>query len=180
MGMDVDLCRGVGAALLSQKSEKLAIVVFNTIEEGFLGLSTDEVDILAGAQFSLENNVKEPTTGQGFSFGPIYYHGDDGQALALATRESDDQWSDFVRWITFATIYAEERDINATSALEMPVVELFGSQYKQAFRDTIIAIGNYGQMYDRNLEATYPRSAGRNMLSAGDTPQFLPFAEIPP
>ena len=179
-GMDVDFCRGVGAGFLSYTSDKLVLVEFDTLEEGFIGLSTDQVDVLSGAQFNLENNVKEPTTGHGFDFGPIYYYGDDGEALALATRETDSQWSDFVRWITFATIYAEERDINATSALEMPVVELFGSQYKQAFRDTIIAIGNYGQMYDRNLEATYPRSAGRNMLSAGDTPQFLPFAEIPP
>ena len=61
----------------------------------------------------------------------------------------------------------------------MPVVDLFGSLYRQAFRDTIITIGNYGELYDRNLEAYFPRS-GRNMLSAGDTPQLLPFAEVPP
>ena len=121
-------------------------------EQGFIGLIQHDFDVLAGAAYNLENDVGETTTGQGFSFSPAYFYGYN-EALALATREGDSQWTGLVRWLTFATIYAEEKDIaDESSAIEMPVVDLFGSSYKHSF------LGNYGDMYERNLGGLIPRS----------------------
>ena len=184
VGLDAEFCRGLGAALFTQEADQfVAFVEYPNIAEAFLGLAHDEVDVLSGAPFNMENDVKEPTTGLGFAFGPIYYYGDvvndegnnnkEALTLALATREDDVQWSDFVRWTTMSTIYAEEEGITNTSASEMPVVDLFGSSYRQAFRDVILTVGHYGNIYNRNLESYIPRSH-RNLLNQGDSPQLNP------
>ena len=157
--------------------------------EGFTALARDEIDLLAGAPYNLNNDVNETSTGRGFGFSPIYYYDQrynkssisaeqthpPSQLLTLATREEDVRWSDFVRWIVYATIYAEEEGITADKASKMPILQLFGSAYKQAFRDVIVAVGNYGEMYERNLEDIMPRS-GRNLLSNSSTSQLFPLS----
>ena len=213
-GIDVDMCRGIAAALFGSQpttatttttndtsTEYLVLVELTNATQGFLALTNDEIDVFAGAPYNLQNDVKEPTTGVGYAFSPIYYYdqqqqkqqqqqqeeeeeedGVDGsevrELLALATREEDDdpQWIDFVRWIVFAIIYAEEEGITSTTATSMPIIELYGSLNKQAFRDLILAVGNYGDIYQRNLEDIIPRS-GRNLLSNATTktPQYFPF-----
>jgi hypothetical protein len=89
---------------------------------------------------------------KGFAFGPVYFYSS-STLLALATREDDSQWTDFVRWITWSTIYAEEEGIQENTVTEMPVVELFGTMYRLMFRDVIYSLGNYGEMYARTVEA---------------------------
>ena len=175
-GFHVELCRGLDAALFSRNSGSLEIVPFDTYEEAFVGLSQDTVDVIAGAPFNLANDVKEPTTSVGFAFGPIHFYGD-GIQLAVATREDDVQFNDFIRWMVFATINAEEEGITSGNAFEMPVIDLFGSQYQQAFRDIIGTIGNYGEIYNRTLQAYLPRS-GRNRLNTQNTAELFPFWEF--
>ena len=198
-GMDIDMCRGIAAATFGShptttdatgNDYHLFLVELANATQGFVALTNDEIDVYAGAPYNLQNDVNEPTTGVGYAFSPIYYYDqqqqkhEDGrfvvekvkQLLALATREDDDpQWIDFVRWIVFAIIYAEEEGITSTTATSMPVLELFGSSNnKQAFRDLILTVGNYGDIYQRNLEDTVPRS-GRNLLRDTKTPLCFPF-----
>ena len=182
-GLDVEFCRGLGAALFAADG-MIEFIQYDTIEDAFIGLAANESDVFAGAPFNLQNDVTERTTGNGYDFSPIYFYGDDttgvggddkvvngGYNRALATRESDIQWSRFVRWVTFATIYAEEENITSASDVHlMPVVDYFGESYKQAFRDLILGVGNYGEMYERSIESYIPRS-GRNKLNTGNSPQ---------
>ena len=97
-----------------------------------------------------------------------------GDIRTLITNENNSQWSDFIYWIINGLIYAEEIKINRENAADMPVTNLFGPTYKQMFRDVIYAVGNYGEIYERNLEEFIPRN-GRNLLNTNPVgPQQLP------
>jgi hypothetical protein len=142
-------------------------------EAGFSALAKGEIEIFAGAPYNLENDVLEPTTGLGFAFSPSYFL-NSTVALSLATRENDSQWSDFLRWIIWSIVYAEEEGITAIDASKMPTVDLFGSNYHRMFRYAIVALGNYGDFYERNLGLLLPRS-GANILNGGGSPQINPW-----
>ena len=75
-----------------------------------------------------------------------------------------------------STIYAEEEKITRSSSNAMPEVKLFGFIFRRMFRDAILAVGNYEEMYARNVEAIVPRS-GFNLLSTQEPigPQHFPF-----
>ena len=181
-GLDIEFCRGITAAALAGDVSKLMLVPFHSMENGFSALANHNVDVLTGAVYNMANDVREPTTGQGFGFSEIYYYhvqeeGDDGDEvvpLAIATREDDFQWSDFVRSMVAATIYAEAEGITMDTAIEMPLLELFGPAYRQALRDVIFSIGNYAEVYERNVEMYLPRANNkRNNLNTGGNPMFF-------
>ena len=171
MGIDVDFCRGLSAALFSGDVDRVKYQVFSTISDGFASLnSNQDVDLLAGANYNMINDIREPTTGVGFAFGPPFYYDQVNGIVpyAIATREDDEQWLDFTTWLVYGTVYAEEYNLDAG---DMPVVELFGEQYKQSLRDATLAIGDYGQIYERNMARYVPRS-GPNLLNTGNDPQI--------
>ncbi|KAI2496977.1 general L-amino acid-binding periplasmic protein AapJ [Fragilaria crotonensis] len=61
------------------------------------------------------------------------------EPLALVTREDDPQWTNFVRWVVHATIYAEEKYITRVTADAMPKCDLFGTVLRNMFVDAINA-----------------------------------------
>ena len=76
----------------------------------------------------------------------------------------DDNWFNIVKWVVFATIEAEELGITQDNVADMvddenPVVaRLLGSEGDKGLglspdwvMDVITAVGNYGEIYDRNL-----------------------------
>jgi hypothetical protein len=81
-----------------------------------------------------------------------------------------------VYWIVASTIYAEVEHITQSSSNDMPEVNLFGYKFRRMFRDAIVTVGNYEEMYARNVEAVVPRN-GFNLLSTEGTigPQLFPF-----
>ena len=84
--------------------------------------------------------------------------------LALVTRQDDPQFSSFVYWIVSATFYAEEQGIGQENARGMPLVYLFGRLYGRMLVDAIQSVGNYGDIYARNIEPFLHRR-GQNKLS---------------
>jgi hypothetical protein len=86
--------------------------------------------------------------------------------LALVTKQDDAQWADFVYWIVGATFYAEENGITKATASEMPSTNLFGPLLQDMMKDAIRGVGNYGEIYQDNLEAFIARS-GLNELNQG-------------
>jgi general L-amino acid transport system substrate-binding protein len=90
----------------------------------------------------------------------------------------DDQWFNIVKWVVFATIEAEEQGITADNVEEMvgsdnPVVaRLLGADgdlglgLEPDWVVTMIgAVGNYGEIYDRNLGPGTPFDLDRGLNS---------------
>jgi len=85
-------------------------------------------------------------------------------ARAMVTREDDTAWSDFVFWVVSCTIIAEQEFITQAMSEDMAEVSEFGPQFKDMPRNVIGSVGNYGEIYERNVESIIPRS-GRNLLN---------------
>ena len=196
VGIDVDYCRGLAASMFAgDLVDTVKLIPYESEDDGFVALFNEEIDVLVGAEYNIVNDIRQPTTGHGFSFGGIYFYHQEApvekinsvKVLAIATREDDTQWTDFVRSIVQSTIYAESKgisractlqevscDIAKESAVAMPVLELLGPTYTQAFQDVILSIGNYAEIYERNMERYVPRSENvRNTLNNGTTPMFF-------
>ncbi|TAF57334.1 MAG: amino acid ABC transporter substrate-binding protein [Oscillatoriales cyanobacterium] len=104
------------------------------------------------------------------------------EPLAPAVKSGDPKWSDAVRWIVFAAIEAEDLGINSgnvdqtvASTTDPNVKRLlgkegdlgkgFGLPNDYALR-IVKKVGNYGEMYDRNLgpKSTLKLDRGQNKL----------------
>ncbi|CAB9511212.1 Putative amino-acid ABC transporter-binding protein YhdW [Seminavis robusta] len=192
-GIDVDFCLAVAAALFStdnprQDNRIEFVAVDGQTTDGFALLARQDVDILAGAIWTLENDVQEPATGEGYSFTQPYFYRpthsrvslDVEVNLCLATRQDDSLWSSFASWVVASTIFAEQTSIAKESADSMPKVDLFGSPFENMFQHAVGCVGNYGEIWEANLEPLVARS-GPNVLQT--SPQLTmqgPRFYIPP
>jgi general L-amino acid transport system substrate-binding protein len=99
------------------------------------------------------------------------------EPLGPLTPQSDPQFADIVRWTVFALIQAEEYGITSANVQEfvgsdVPEIQRFLGQGDNAtgslfgiandFVVTVITqVGNYGEIFDRNLGAETPFGLGR-------------------
>lgn len=103
------------------------------------------------------------------------------EPLGPAVRQGDQQWSDIVRWTLFALINAEELGVTSKNVDEMlksknpDVMRLLGTEgnYGEQIgltKDWVYRIvkhvGNYGEIYDRNVGPNTPLKLerGQNAL----------------
>ena len=100
------------------------------------------------------------------------------EPLSPAVRQGDDQWFDILRWTVFALIEAEEKGITQANVDQMmksddPEVKrllgvtpgngkALGLDEAWATR-AIRAVGNYGEMFDRNLGKDSPLKLERGL-----------------
>ena len=100
------------------------------------------------------------------------------EPLAVAVRHGDDQWFDIVRWTIFALIEAEELGVNQANVDEMlnnqnPSIRrllgnagdhgpLMGLDRRWAY-NAIKAVGNYGEIFERNLGRGSPIGLARGV-----------------
>jgi general L-amino acid transport system substrate-binding protein len=100
------------------------------------------------------------------------------EPLAQAVRQGDDQWFDITRWTVFALINAEEKGITRANLDEMKKSEdpevkrllgvtpgngkALGLDEDWAVR-AIRAVGNYGEIFDRNLGKDSPLKLERGL-----------------
>lgn len=93
------------------------------------------------------------------------------EPLAMAVRHGDDQWLDIVRWSFYALVEAEELGITQANVDEMlnsqiPAIRrllgqsgdhgpMMGLDRRWAY-NIIKALGNYGEIYERNLGPSTP------------------------
>ena len=148
---------------------KLETVVFESKKEAFnayvagrADAFTTDVSQLASLRAGAANPGEHIILPEVFSKEP----------LSPFVRHGDQQWKDLVTWILFGLIEAEEKGITQANVLEMkasstdPMVQrmLGATGDTGSFLDldndwlvrAIQAVGNYGEMYDRNFG---PKSA---------------------
>ncbi len=103
------------------------------------------------------------------------------EPLGPSVRHGDDQWYDIVQWVVFATMQAEEFGITSAnvdqirSSTEHPgVKQLLGLEGDMGLKlgltndwayNVIKAVGNYGEIYDRNLGPNTPTYIPRGINS---------------
>jgi general L-amino acid transport system substrate-binding protein len=101
------------------------------------------------------------------------------EPLGPVVRQNDSTWMDVVQWTVFATFIAEENGVTAASAeadkeKTPEIARLFGVSEdekqtsmglsKDAFFQVISQVGNYGEIYERNLgPLKLEREGTRNM-----------------
>lgn len=93
------------------------------------------------------------------------------EPLGPLTIDNDSQWFDVVNWVTIGTILAEELEIDSSNVSDMAanppsvdVARLLGVPFEGGevfdsglgieptfMQDVIAAVGNYGEIYDRNI-----------------------------
>jgi len=73
-GLDAEYCRALSTSIFEGSTSNVVMVEIDSEAEGFQKLGSGEVDVLAGATWTLQNDVREPTTGQGFSFSQPYFY----------------------------------------------------------------------------------------------------------
>ena len=89
------------------------------------------------------------------------------EPLAPAVRRGDEEWSTLVRWVLFALIEAEERGVTMANVRALqketadPQLQWFLNSCGQRAKslglkpdwvaDVIAAVGNYGEIYERNF-----------------------------
>lgn len=87
------------------------------------------------------------------------------EPLAPATIHGDNKWNDVVTWVVYATFFAEEHGITQANVktfnTENPEIKRFLGETgdigkslglpKDWARQVIVAVGNYAEIYERNL-----------------------------
>ena len=151
-------------------------VVLESYKSGSCDVFTNDRSQLAALRSALPNpgeHVILPETISEEPLGPVVPHG-------------DDQWFDIVKTVMGTLIYAEAYDITSSNVDAMAAGDnvkakrLLGTEgglgqeelgLSKTFGQAIIkAVGNYGEIYERNLGAggiDLPRENGRNALWSG-------------
>ena len=101
------------------------------------------------------------------------------EPLAPAVLQQDSQWFDVVKWVTFALIQAEEWDITSDNiniyrnSKELAIRRFLGVEgtlgsdmglSNDFARRVIKHVGNYSEIYERNLGQPFNLERGRNAL----------------
>ncbi|MBO8141148.1 MAG: amino acid ABC transporter substrate-binding protein [Firmicutes bacterium] len=104
------------------------------------------------------------------------------EPLGPVVRHGDDQWFDIVSWVVYATFFAEEKGITSANVESFetadPEIERFlgrtgGMGAMLGLTDdwavkVIKAVGNYGEIFDRNLGPLgLPRGLNRQWTDGG-------------
>ena len=100
------------------------------------------------------------------------------EPLGPASRQGDDQWSDIITWVLNATITAEEKGITQDNLDEMKnskdpeILRLLGVEGSQGEElglskdwayNIIKAVGNYGEIFERNIGVDTPIGLARGL-----------------
>eukprot|EP00986_Skeletonema_menzelii_P002605 scaffold709_cov142-Skeletonema_menzelii.AAC.6 len=107
--------------------------------------------------------------GESVVIGDVHFN---HEPIALFTRDDDAVFSDFVNWILQAILNAEEQGVTQSSYLKVVPDNLFGDSFALAFQNAIKAVGNYAELYERNLDELVPRS-GLNEINQGSTGRII-------
>ena len=113
------------------------------------------------------------------------------EPLGPATRQGDDQWADIIRWVYNATVAAEELGVTSQNVLSMKsstnpeIKRLLGVEGSQGEElglnkdwayQIIKQIGNYGEIFERNIGINTPIGIvrGLNALWTNGGLQYSP------
>ncbi|MEW9303945.1 amino acid ABC transporter substrate-binding protein [Labrys neptuniae] len=140
----------------------------NAYESGRCDTFTTDASGLYGVRLALKNPDEHVVLPEIISKEP----------LGIAVRQGDDQWFNVVKWVYFALVQAEESGVTQANVDDMlksdkpDIKRLLGSEGdfgKQLGLDNqwayriIKQVGNYGEVFDRNLGSKSPLKIERGL-----------------
>ncbi len=73
-GVDVDYCRALASALFGGDLTSTAFVPMRSQPHGFQLMAQEAVDVMAGATWTIPNDIRESSTGKGYTFSRPYFY----------------------------------------------------------------------------------------------------------
>ena len=167
---------------------KFSPVVYDTADQTIQGFAAGRCDILTSDQsqlYALRSKLDDPNKAV------VLPEVISKEPLGPVVRQGDDQWFNIVKWTLFAQVNAEEMgltsaNIDAALKSENPSVQrLVGTSGDAGAKlglganwafDAVKQVGNYGEMFDRNVGPNTPLqiSRGLNALWSKGGLQYAP------
>ncbi|MDC6160267.1 transporter substrate-binding domain-containing protein [Achromobacter xylosoxidans] len=172
-GLDADLCRALAAAVLGDP-EKTRFVPLSS-QQRFPALQGGEIDVLNRNTTITSSRDARAANPDDFVILPERIN---KSPLGPFVRQDDPNWTAIVRWTVNALVAAEELGITSRNVdsqaqssdaqvrrllgLDPGIGKGFGLDEGWA-RNVIRAVGNYGEVWDRNLGAATPLKLDRGL-----------------
>ena len=151
-------------AILSDFPDVPSIIQARSSNEMYSQFVNGVCKVIAGEQFDVA-----PSILRDMGHRDMYVMGNvshSKEPLALVTRSDDTHWSDFVNWVLQGLIASEENGVTQQKSWTLSQTQVFGGQFSNMFIDAVREVGNYAEIYERNLNTILPRPAA-NMLNVG-------------
>jgi len=150
-------------------------IVFDTSEQTVQGFAAGRCDVLTSDRSqlaALRSKLQDPSSTE------ILPNTISKEPLGPVVRQGDDQWFNIVKWVLFAQINAEELGITSENADQMlksdnpNIQRLLGTDGDMGAKlglpddfgyQAIKLVGNYGEMYDRNVGPDTPLGLDRGL-----------------
>jgi Bacterial extracellular solute-binding proteins, family 3 len=183
IGINTDFCRALAAALFGDGARVKFFPL--TVDESAATLSSGDVDVLLHtAPWTMSRD-----TSLGLKFVDVLVFDDSEKPPHLigpVVRQGDDAWFNVVRWVRAALINSEMLGITKASTEKTTDISAIkkvlgqqtgadGNSFGQALglpdawaRNAIAAVGNYGEIFERNLGegSALKKPRGANKLAA--------------
>eukprot|EP00541_Cyclophora_tenuis_P006213 CAMPEP_0116568584 /NCGR_PEP_ID=MMETSP0397-20121206/15741_1 /TAXON_ID=216820 /ORGANISM="Cyclophora tenuis, Strain ECT3854" /LENGTH=464 /DNA_ID=CAMNT_0004095897 /DNA_START=42 /DNA_END=1434 /DNA_ORIENTATION=+ len=172
---DLKICVANGTTYVDRTYQLFSdefVVIKRNIPAALQGLANGDCNAIGTAMKDLTNeSIREFGGWEGeYEVGTHIYS---NEPFTPLVRQDDPLFASLVYWVISATFYAEEQGITQAQSNKMPVLSLLGDNYFLMFRHVIEAVGNYGEIYERNLERFIPRSGANELNSAPYGPQLF-------
>jgi general L-amino acid transport system substrate-binding protein len=162
--------------LSAEQGLQLQFRVFESFHDAKKAFLSEDCQILTGDGTDLAiMRMHAPGGPDAYTILPGKLH---KEPLGPAVRRGDEEWFTLVKWVLFALIEAEEQGITQQNAAAMRdtskspyIQELLGKAGNMGSllgvdRDWVVriikAVGNYGEIFDRNLGAKSPLKIDRS------------------
>jgi len=147
-------CHAVAAAIFQGEARTVNITHLGpSFNESLSSFTEGAFDVIAGGWPDRSDWSLDLSSGKIVFSLPYYYtnwenRNNTRKEISLVTREGDVLFSSFANTVVMATVYAVENGISREGkSMEMPLIELFGSNLKWMLRDVIHHIGSYNDIY---------------------------------
>lgn len=154
------------------------LIMSDNVASSFNDFRQQVCQVIAGEQFMIAPSViEELEIETEYKLGENLFS---KEPLAIATRDGDQEWSDFVNWVLQGLIYAQEIGVTQRTAQLLGTTEVFGPELPNVFVDAVSSVGNYGEIYVRHLNSSVPQALGPNDINTGDSGLIysMPFGNI--
>jgi general L-amino acid transport system substrate-binding protein len=122
-------------------------------------LQDEKCNVLGDEAFQIEESLRmaaSPDSNETLVVGSDIFT---REPLAMVTRSDDFEWTLFVETILQGLLEAEAQNITQDTAIEFQDIDYFGSNYSRMVAEAVGGVGNFGELYDREIGSEVKRTS---------------------